>query len=322
MTVTSILSARPAALIPLTGVTAVHLGAQLVAAKPVMALTQVLLMPMLALWVFLATRTPRSRTTRLALLALGLSWLGDAVPRVVSKDAAFLVMLGFFLLAQLTFCAALMPHLARSVLGGRPALVPGLLGGAVILLVVALVALGPLAGAVVCYASAIIAMALLATSLGRPGLLGGTLFIVSDTLIALHTFAGIRLPAGGFWIMSTYVAAELLLAVGVVHLAARGSAPDVADAPGARRPERRWITAAPRSRGAASTAGKHRQRSAAVAPNRRARLCGRRAGRGGRTRSQGHGACIVMEGGASGGDTATTGARPDGRSRRLTLGGA
>ena len=42
--------------------------------------------------------------------------VGDSAPKLTSGDAAFLVMVGFFLLAQVAYIAAFRPYRARSVL--------------------------------------------------------------------------------------------------------------------------------------------------------------------------------------------------------------
>ena len=73
-------------------------------------------MPLLAGVLWCETAAPRSRLVTLALVALGLSWLGDSAPRLTSGDAAFLVMVGFFLLAQVAYIAAFWPYRDRSVL--------------------------------------------------------------------------------------------------------------------------------------------------------------------------------------------------------------
>ena len=57
-----------------------------------------------------------------ALVALGFSWLGDLVPSLVGDDAAFLVMVGFFLLAQVAYVVAFAPDVRRSVVHRRPVL--------------------------------------------------------------------------------------------------------------------------------------------------------------------------------------------------------
>jgi hypothetical protein len=62
----------------------------------------------------------------------------------------------------------------------------------------------------------IVTMAVLATGLNRTVATGAALFVVSDALIALDAVAGlVRLPAHDFWVMLTYLAAQLLIAVGV-----------------------------------------------------------------------------------------------------------
>ena len=73
-------------------------------------------MPLLAGVLWCETSSPRGRLVTLVLVALGLSWLGDSAPRLTSGDAAFLVMIGFFLLAQVAYIAAFLPFRARSVL--------------------------------------------------------------------------------------------------------------------------------------------------------------------------------------------------------------
>src|SRR5690242_4999285 len=95
---------RPAARAFLWGLAAValvHLVAQLAGGGRRADATQVVLMPLLAGVLWCETCSPRGRLVILVLVALGLSWLGDSAPKVAGGDAAFLVMIGFFLLAQL-----------------------------------------------------------------------------------------------------------------------------------------------------------------------------------------------------------------------------
>jgi uncharacterized membrane protein YhhN len=205
-------------------VTLVHVAAQLRMATSVMAWSQVLLVPPLFAALWLSTKAPRSTTTRFALVALVWSWLGDTAPRALgdgAPTASFLLMMGLSLVAQLCFARAFWPHRAQSVLGDRPRLL------LVLALAVGLGAFGagvlrdPLAGAVVVYAAAILAMAALATGLGVFGTLGGLLFVVSDGLIALRTFGGITVPGDGAVVMATYAAALALLVHAVVVEALR-----------------------------------------------------------------------------------------------------
>ena len=215
---------RSIAVLAFALVTAVHLVSQLLGHRQIADLTQVLLMPLLALVLLRATRAPRSREVRLVLVALGFSWLGDTLPRLADGDAALLTMIGCFLLAQLVYAAAFWPSLHRSVLGRPLALLPYLLAGATIVGLSAREA-GALLPAVAVYALAILAMAVLATGRGRVAAIGGAVFVLSDALIALDAFGVLTLPAHAVWVMATYVAAQVLLVLGVLagERAAAGS---------------------------------------------------------------------------------------------------
>ena len=70
---------------------------------------------------------------------------------------------------------------------------------------------------VLLYGACLGAMAVLSTGVNRFTAVGGALFLVSDGLIALDVFVpAFGLPAQGFWVMSTYVAAQALLVGGVL----------------------------------------------------------------------------------------------------------
>lgn len=199
-------------------VTVVHLVAQLSGGDVLAAATQVLLMPLLAGVLWLETDGPRGRLVSLTLVALGLSWLGDSAPKLTDGDAAFLVMIGFFLLAQVTYIVAFWPFRARSVLHvGRPLLVGYVAAVAGLVAACAVGAAGMLVPVLV-YGACLGTMAVLATGVNLPTAIGGGLFLVSDGLIALNAFAaGFDLPGQGFWVMATYVAAQVLIVTGVLR---------------------------------------------------------------------------------------------------------
>lgn len=211
-----------AAMTVLVAVGITHLAAQWFRIGPVAEVTQVLLMPLLALALWAGTAAPRGLLVRLALIALGFSWLGDTIPRFVGGEPGFLGMLGSFLIAQLLYAVAFWPWRHGSWLRRPRAVLIYLL---VALLIVALSALGAgrLLPAVLVYAVAICAMALLATGLGRLGAIGGAVFVVSDSLIALDAFGVLTLPAHSVWVMTTYLAAQVLLVFAVRR--ADGEAP-------------------------------------------------------------------------------------------------
>ena len=217
-------------------VTVVHLVAQLAGADTLADATQVLLMPLLAGVLWCETAAPRSRLVTLTLAALALSWLGDTAPKLTSGDASFLVMVGFFLLAQAAYIAAFWPYRDRSVLRvHRPRLIGYLL---VVVVLVAVCAAGAaeMLLPVLVYGACLGTMAVLATGVNRLTAIGGAVFLVSDGLIALDAFVpGFGLPAQGFWVMATYVAAQVLIVAGVlIEGTATSTAPTTPDAVRAR----------------------------------------------------------------------------------------
>lgn len=203
--------------------TLVHLVAQLTGASMLADTSQWFLMPVLAGCLWLATRSAagtvrlRSRLVRLTLLALGFSWLGDTAPDLADGDAAFLVMVGFFLCAQVTYTLAFWPYRASSVLRRPTALAPYVLA-LVALVVTCAPGAGPLLVPVVVYGACLVLMAVTATGVDRLAAVGGAVFLVSDALIALDAFAPwYDLPVHGFWVMLTYVGGQLLLVLGVLR---------------------------------------------------------------------------------------------------------
>lgn len=200
-------------------VSAVHLGAQLFGAVMLAGLTQILVMPALAVALWTGTTAPRGRLVLLALGALGLSWVGDTAPRLLPDGLAFVGMLAAFLVAQLLYAAAFWPWRRRSVLA-RPVLVLPYVAAGVLICALCAAQAGPLLPAIILYAAAIVMMAALATGLGVRAGTGAAVFVVSDSLIALDAFGVLTLPAQGFWVMGTYLLAQLLLVLSVRHRAA------------------------------------------------------------------------------------------------------
>lgn len=196
-------------------VSGIHVLAQLLGHAPTADLTQLLVMPLLALALVAGTSAPRPRPVRLVLLALLLSWFGDSVPRLLAGDAAFLAMLGCFLLAQLVYAIAFWPLRDGSLLR-RPVLLLPYLAAAFVIVLLCAPGAGVLLPAIVVYAGSIVAMAVLATGLGRLGGIGAAVFVVSDALIAVNAFGVLTLPAHGAWVMSTYLAAQLMLVLAML----------------------------------------------------------------------------------------------------------
>lgn len=200
-----------------TALALAHLAVQLLGFDAWSRPTQVFLMPALLLVVAAATARPRSRIIILAMVALVFSWLGDTAPAFASKDTAFLLMVGFFLIAQVVYVVAFWPYRADSTLFRRRwALVP-YVGFVAVLVWVCAPHAGGLLAPVLLYGLVLGLMAVLATGLGPWVGVGGALFLISDALIALRTFApDWDPPIGGFWVMSTYIAAQTLIVLGLL----------------------------------------------------------------------------------------------------------
>lgn len=192
-----------------------HLSAHVLDADTLRQVTQWALMPTLALFLATAGRPVRDRLQRLVLLALGFSWLGDLLPALVPDDAAFLVMVGFFFLAQVTYVVAFAPYvrgLRRHPWAAIPYLV--FLGA---MLVLVLPGAGSLTVPLVLYGVAIATMAVLALGVDRATAVGAAIFLVSDALIAVdHFVAGYDFTHQGLTVMATYIVGQALIALGVM----------------------------------------------------------------------------------------------------------
>ncbi|MGW5238508.1 lysoplasmalogenase [Monashia sp. NPDC004114] len=207
----------PVAFGALALVTVVHLATQLGdVTGPLAEVTQDLLMPLLALALALAVPTPRGRLVNGTLVALGFSFLGDAAPDLAPDDSSFLVMVGFFLVAQVAYVVTFWP-LRRESVAGRSWLYVVPYAVAFVALVVACRAgAGSLFVPVVVYGLALSSMAVLSTGVSTLAGVGGAVFMASDALIALGEFTGLDLPQHAFWVMLTYVVGQTLIVRGVM----------------------------------------------------------------------------------------------------------
>jgi uncharacterized membrane protein YhhN len=195
----------------------VHVGALLAGAGAVADVSQWVLMPLLGAVLVTATRWPRGHLVRWVVVALAASWLGDSVPSLLAGDAAFLAMVGCFLLAQIAYVVAFAPDVRRSVLHRRPALLVPYALVLVALMAACLPHADGLLVPVAVYGGVLTAMAVLATGVGPLVAAGGAVFLVSDALIALEQFVpGWALPGQDAWVMVTYLAGQALIVSGVV----------------------------------------------------------------------------------------------------------
>ncbi|MFJ4961928.1 YhhN-like protein [Streptomyces sp. ADI96-02] len=163
---------------------------------------------------------------RLLVAALLFGWGGDVL-LLLDSDPAFLLGMG-------SFAAG---HLCYLLLSGRGRAPLPAAAGYVLVLSVFLVLIWPdlpgelrvpLAG----YSLLLTAMAWRAGALGVRAAVGGGLFLLSDALIATGIAEWPSLPAPGFWVMLTYIAAQGLLTAGVL---AAGAGRAAGGSAGARR---------------------------------------------------------------------------------------
>ncbi|MGW6061029.1 lysoplasmalogenase [Streptomyces sp. NPDC055189] len=168
-----------------------------------------LLMPLLAAYV-VAVKGPRLLTA-----ALLFGWGGDTL-LLLDADPAFLAGMGSFAAGHVCYLTLFKRH------GTAPARGGGWLVAAYATALICTVVLlwpdlpadmrGPVAG----YSLLLTAMAFGATRLGLTAAAGGALFLLSDTLIATGIAEWPQAPRPDFWIMLTYIAAQFLLACGVL----------------------------------------------------------------------------------------------------------
>lgn len=154
---------------------------------------------------------------RLLIAALLFGWGGD-VFLLADNELAFLLGMGSFAVGHVCYLTLFGRKRARAPLATA-------IGYGVVLAVFLVLIWpdlpaelrAPLAG----YSLLLTAMAWRAGVLGRYAAAGGALFLLSDALIATGIADWPRLPAPDFWVMLTYIAAQLLLALGALGAGAR-----------------------------------------------------------------------------------------------------
>lgn len=227
---------------PFWAVTGVHLAAQLAVAagvpgaSVVAPVSKALLMPALALVLADGLHSAKSGQAKsgqaksgkakagklpawwpLAAAGVTFSWFGDLA--LIEPDL-FLAGVGLFGIAQVAYAANFVAAGDPARTAGRPAL---LAPYAVWWLALAgfftvTGGVSPFLFAVSGYGLALGAMAFLAHRVSPAVATGAGLFVLSDSLIGLRG-AGLELPAHGFWVMLTYLAAQWLIVRGLVEAA-------------------------------------------------------------------------------------------------------
>jgi uncharacterized membrane protein YhhN len=176
---------------------------------------------------YLASATSRNMTF---VRALFFCWTGDVLLLFQSEAPVFFMAgLGAFLVGQLLYISSFR-HMQDPDHGKELTIpqkirfcLPVVLAGTG-LITILFPRLGGLKLPVLLYAVALMLMVMAAIfRFGRtssnsywPMLLGAILFMISDSTLAMNKFYS-PIPAGGFWIMSTYIAAQYLIVRGAVN---------------------------------------------------------------------------------------------------------
>lgn len=180
--------------------------------------SKTLLMPALAVALLREAASPRSAWWPTAMTALLFSWAGD-LALLGSGDAWFLAGVAAFGLAQAGYLATfrrIPATVTRRIPAGMA--VPyaawwlGLVG-----FFAATAGPSPMMAAVAGYGLLLGSMAWQAHRVHPLTAIGAASFLVSDSLIGLRGFAGVTLPAHGFWVMLTYLAGQGLIVAGLLR---------------------------------------------------------------------------------------------------------
>jgi uncharacterized membrane protein YhhN len=180
-----------------------------------------MLMPALIYLVYEHSKGRATARHMLLLLALVFSWVGDLM-LMQPEENYFLLGLGSFLLAQLTYMYIYYISTYQRPEFRLTPLLP-ILTFTIFLLAFLIPRTGDLKIPIVFYALCITGMACMARL--RSGLtsnqsfqwvmLGSVLFVISDSTIAINKFVQ-AVPMSGLIIMATYIAAQILIAVGLL----------------------------------------------------------------------------------------------------------
>jgi uncharacterized membrane protein YhhN len=181
--------------------------------------TKPLLMPLLALWVWLAGRSRGDESAAGIIAGLLLSAAGD-IALLNEGTGWFITGMVLFLGAHVCYIAVFLRHGAWARIRRFPLILSPI--GYTIALVAALtwlwrgLAAKGLAIPMTGYGAALATTAALCAALGGRVGLGGGLFLVSDLLIAMGVADAAKIPGPPIWVMVTYCAAQFLIATGWV----------------------------------------------------------------------------------------------------------
>lgn len=207
-------------------VAALHLAAILLELHKMVALSKLLLLPLLMAYFVQKTGPVRTAAQRWLLLAMGASWLGDALLLGGSQPNLFIAGLASFLLAQITYAFVFGRDGQRQtgLLRQKPWLALPVLAVGAGMYAYLHPHLGEMRLPVILYVLAISSMVLaaihrfnrVAPGAGYLVIGGASCFLISDAILAVNKFVA-PFPAASVLIMLTYMAAQLLIVKGMVQ---------------------------------------------------------------------------------------------------------
>ena len=189
--------------------------------QEVLTATKPFLMPILLYYVYRSQIEQVTIKTILLWISLVFAWLGDLA--LMQADAYFLLGVGMFFIAQLCYILLFFKSVEEPIKFKALPLLPYLLS-AILLFYILLPKTDELLIPVFIYGISLIGMDGIARlRQGRTAsksyyyvLIGTLLFLISDTLLALNKFVW-DIPYAGIGIMSTYMAAQLLITEGILQ---------------------------------------------------------------------------------------------------------
>lgn len=199
-----------------------NLVAQVISSADLNRFTKPVLMPLLLFYILESSKGRVTLKTLLLSLAILLSWLGDVALLYQSNQLYFMLGIGLFLLAQITYIVVLKKSAFQAIQFDILKIFPFALF-ALILFAILLPNAGELSIPIFIYGIVISVMAgtarlregITSQESYRLALYGSVLFLASDSILAINKFY-LELPVPGLWIMSTYAGAQLLLVQGVL----------------------------------------------------------------------------------------------------------
>lgn len=205
------------------GVSIAHLFTQALDLTEFSRFTKPALMPLLLYYVYESSKGKVTMRILLLCLAVFLSWLGDLAMMYSDQQVYFLIGIGLFLSAHIVYIVVLNKSSYQPLKFDVLRVLPFALY-AVAFFKFLIPSSGDFATPVFVYGIVICVMA--ATARLREGgtsqqsyllaLFGGILFLISDSVLAIDRFYG-TIPIVGVWVMSTYIAAQLLLVKGILN---------------------------------------------------------------------------------------------------------